>query len=232
MCQGPGEARPRVGGAGCASPSRLRVRSSGHGVAPRPLRAAGRGRRYPRPALGFSGSRWPGPSSGNYRTLRKDAKRPCPLRERSCGDQTTLPRVAATGFSLEARPLCSRTARGALGAAATHALLAPGRRGVQGRLPRQQGAGGGGCAVDSRESAQRSNSLLRHVRNEKGRGGAYARCPRGGGTQHRHFAGDGRTARERGVGVLSQPGNLGGGETLRWRSATEEAVQSSFCRAV
>ena len=85
--------------------------------------------------------------------------------------------------------------------------------------------GGGGCAVDSRESAQRSDSLLRHFRNEKGRGGAYALRPRGGGTQHRHFAGGGGTAQERGVGVLAQPGSLGGGETVRWRSATEEAVE-------
>ena len=129
-----GEAR--VGGAGCASPSRLRVQGSGHGGASRPLRAAGRGRRYPRPAFGFSGSRWPGPSSGNFRTLRKAAKRPCPLRERSCGDQTTLRSVEATDSSLAAHPLCSRTARGALGAAATHAPLAPVRRGVQGWLPR------------------------------------------------------------------------------------------------
>ena len=117
-------------------PPRLRVQGSGHGGAPRPLRAAGRGRRYPRPALGFSGSRWPGPSSGNFRTLRKAAKRLCPLRERSCGDQTTLRRVEATDSSLAAHPLCSRTARGALGAAATHAPLAPVRRGVQGSLPR------------------------------------------------------------------------------------------------
>lgn len=95
-----------------------------------------------------------------------------------------------------------------------------------------EGLGGGGCAVDSRESAQRSDSLLKHFRNEKGRGGAYALRPRGGGTQYRQFAGGGRTARERGVGVLAQPGNLGGGETVKWRSATEKAVQSYFCRAV
>lgn len=152
----PEEARPRVGGAGCASPSRLRVRDSGHGGAPRPLRAGGRGRRYPRPALGFSGSRWPGPSSGNFRTLRKAAKRPCPLRERSCGDQTTLRRIEATRSSLAARPLCSRTARGALGAAATHAPLAPVRHGVQGRLPRRRGAGGRGlrCGLSRERAAQ------------------------------------------------------------------------------
>ncbi|KAI4551542.1 hypothetical protein MJT46_017794 [Ovis ammon polii x Ovis aries] len=37
-----------------------------------------------------------------------------------------------------------------------------------------EGLGGGDCAVDSRESAQRSDSLLKHFRNEKGRGRAYA----------------------------------------------------------
>lgn len=150
----PEEARPRVGGAGCASPSRLRFETRGTAARPgRCGRVVGAGVIR---ALGFSGSRWPGPSSGNFRTLRKAAKRPCPFRERSCGDQTTLRRIEATGSSLAARPLCSRTALGALGAAATHAPLAPVRHGVQGRLPRRRGAGGRGlrCGLSRERAAQ------------------------------------------------------------------------------
>lgn len=164
VCQGPGEAIPRRRGARVWRASVQAPPGSGletrHGGAPRPLRAGGgagviRGQR-----LGFYHKvAWAVLRKLPHR-WRKAAKRPCPLRGKELRGPDDASQDRGYGISLAARPLCSRT--GALGAAATHAP--PPARAPWGsaEAPRWRGAGGSGAALWTRESAQRSDSPLKH----------------------------------------------------------------------
>lgn len=88
-----------------------------------------------------------------------------------------------------------------------------------------EGLGGGGGAVDSRESAQRTDALLRHFNNEKGFGGSspgrtdalQALCKRLWNSVRK------------GSGRSPSAGDSGRrGETVRLRSANEEVARSPF----
>lgn len=119
------------------------------------------------------------PSSGNFRTPRKGREVVPPLR----GEKPRAPSEASRGAAVgPARTACSAPPADCAGGAGSrgHACAARDRapRGP-GRLPRGRGAGGEGCVVDSRESAQRSDSPLRDFRNE----GGAVKLPGGGGTQ-------------------------------------------------
>lgn len=135
------EARPRVGGAGCAGPTRLRVRGSG--IAARPGRCG-----WPLGTGGVPGQRCalPGPgrprqSFGNFHTPTKG--REAFERREAAGTKQGL--AGGTANSVRtAQSAPPAAARGALGAAATHAPPTTARLGVPGRLPCWRGAGGRG----------------------------------------------------------------------------------------
>ncbi|XP_023048659.1 uncharacterized protein LOC111526889 [Piliocolobus tephrosceles] len=150
------EARPRVGGAGCAGPARRQVPGSDHGSIPRPLRVPLRAGRVRERRRALSGPLQPQQSSGNLCPLRKGRKNRS-ARRREEPQAEARPRKGQPPASrVRPRPLGPRRARGALGAAATHAPPATKRRGARARRPRGRGLGGGGpCGGLSRERAAR-----------------------------------------------------------------------------
>lgn len=74
----PEEARARVGGAGCTALPAPGSRLGARRPRPRPLRAGGRARHYPRPAAAFLAQGGLGRPQGNFRTLRKPPSGPAP----------------------------------------------------------------------------------------------------------------------------------------------------------
>nr|XP_037845658.1 uncharacterized protein LOC119621167 [Chlorocebus sabaeus] len=123
---------------------------------PRPLRVplGPGGVRERRRAL--SGPLLPQPSSGNLCPLRKGRKNSSARRGEEPQAEARPRRGQRPPPCVRPRPLGPRRARGALGAAATHAPPATKRRGARARRPRGRGVGGGGpCGGLSRERAAR-----------------------------------------------------------------------------
>ncbi|XP_011810016.1 PREDICTED: splicing factor, arginine/serine-rich 19-like [Colobus angolensis palliatus] len=169
---------------------------------PRPLRVplgAG-GVRERRRAL--SGPLQPQPSSGNVYPLRKGRKNRSARRGEEPQAEARPRKGQRPAPRIRPRPFDSRRARGALGAAATHAPPATKRRGARARRPRGRGVGGGGpCGGLSRERAARRLGAEDPPGAEGHRGTV------------RHLPS--RTVWEREASAAS------GGESRRWRDLPE-----------
>ncbi|XP_011915758.1 PREDICTED: uncharacterized protein LOC105585862 [Cercocebus atys] len=150
----------------------------------------------------LSGPLRPQPSSGNLCPLRKGRKNRSARRGEEPQAEARPRRGQRPPPRVRPRPLGPRRARGALGAAATHAPPATKRRGARARRPCGRGAGGGGpCGGLSRERAARRLGA-------EGPPGAEG---------HRGTLGhlSSRTVWEREASAAS------GGESRRWRDLPE-----------
>lgn len=152
----------------------------------------------------------PQPSSGNLCPLRKGRKNRSARRGEEPQAEARPRRGQRPPPRVRPRPLGPRRARGALGAAATHAPPATKRRGARARRPRGRGAGGGGpCGGLSRERAARRLGAEGPPGAEGHRGTL--------GTCHREQYGSGRR-------VPLQAENPGGGGTSLRRSCCHRGL--------